>query len=222
VVERKLSRQINIGGVSILLQLGLVKPRGLVNEKDTFEIFVSRDFRERYDDTFTMRLAHDLRHRSERKRDSGASRSDDAAHSKLGSEAGLNLPDPKTIAASNRLNDYLTEFIEKRGRVSWQEGTRNYCERFLDFAPSLAENGPALFYSDDEFEFKQCLVMGIDRDWIILTTLFYAVLDIMFSNTFVSILVTYVGNRLVLSIRAYFAEINIGAKTLVDEKFLVK
>ncbi len=64
--------------------------------------------------------------------------------------------------------------------------------------------------------------MGIDRDWIILTTLFYAVLDIMFSNTFVSILVTYVGNRLVLSIRAYFAEINIGAKTLVDEKFLVK
>jgi hypothetical protein len=44
--------------------------------------------------------------------DSSASRSDDAAHS-LGSEAGLNLPDPKTIAASNRLNDYLTEFIEK-------------------------------------------------------------------------------------------------------------
>jgi hypothetical protein len=64
--------------------------------------------------------------------------------------------------------------------------------------------------------------MGIDRDWIILTSLFYAVLDLMFSNTFVSILVTYVGNRLVLSIRAYFAEINIGAKTLVDEKFLVK
>ena len=49
-------------------QLGLVKPRGLSDEKDTFEVFVSRDFRARYDDTFTTRLAFDLRHRAERKR----------------------------------------------------------------------------------------------------------------------------------------------------------
>jgi hypothetical protein len=54
-----------------------------------------------------------------------------------------------------------------------------------------------------------------------MSALFYAVLDLLFSNTFVSILVVYAANRLVAMVRSYFAGINISAKTLVDEKFLV-
>jgi meckelin len=221
-------------------QLGLVKPRGLSGDNEAFEVYFSRDFRTRYDEIFTTRLANDLAARTERKRDSSgaarqapdaagslstfaaASSNRDAVGSSVGAgTAGLNLPDPKTIAASNRLNDFLVEFVEKRGKLTWTEGLRNYCERFLDLPPAIAESGASLFYSDDEFSFKEVLMLGCERDWFIMSALFYAVLDLAFSNTFVSILVVFASNRLVSMLRSYFAAINISAKTLVDEKFFV-
>ena len=64
-------------------------------------------------------------------------------------------------------------------------------------------------------------MVGIERDWFIVSALYFAILDYMFSNTFVSVLVTYLTNLLVVALRGYFAKINIAAKSLVDEKFLL-
>ena len=103
----------------------------------------------------------------------------------------------------------------------WTEALRNYCEKFLDLPPQISDNGASLFYSDDEHDFRRVLMTGCERDWFIMSALFYAVLDVAFSNTFVSILVVFAANRLVSLVRSYFAGINISTKTLVDEKFLL-
>lgn len=99
--------------------------------------------------------------------------------------------------------------------------TRNYCEKFLDLPPLVNEAGPAMFFDDLDFEFKNILMVGIERDWFIVSALYYAILDYMFNNTFASCLVVYATNLIVVGLRSYFAKINIAAKTLVDERFLI-
>ena len=94
-------------------QLSLVKPRGLYDGKDTFEIFLARDFRSRYDDIFTNRLTADLKQRQQRRADNRANTSAaPLSANNSSSEALLSMPDSTVVNASNRLNSYLSDFIE--------------------------------------------------------------------------------------------------------------
>ena len=56
---------------------------------------------------------------------------------------------------------------------------------------------------------------------LLLNILSYSVCDLWFSNTAVSIIFTYIVNEVVVRIRGYLGQLNIAAKTMVDERFLI-
>lgn len=64
------------------------------------------------------------------------------------------------------------------------------------------------------------LVSGNEWDLILLNILTYSVCDLWFGSTALSILLTYLLDKLLVIVRAYFGERNIALKTSIDERFL--
>lgn len=63
--------------------------------------------------------------------------------------------------------------------------------------------------------------MGIEYEIIVFLTAMYAVCDLAFDNTFVSILVVFLANRFISYFRKQWGQTNVSKKTLVDERFLI-
>ena len=77
-----------------------------------------------------------------------------------------------------------------------------------------------MFYDDPSYEFKRVFLMGIEYDLTLLLILWYSAMDLAFGNTFVSILMTYLLNRLVHAARFHWGKVNLSRKTLIDYRFL--
>ena len=206
------------------------KKRGLTDGgKDTFTMYVSRQFRARYDRIFSSILARELTRRSlESRRAGGRGEGRDVTSSQTNIRNKTSLPmDDPLVAASHALNEFLKSFIEKNdtAHYPWEERYLRRTEVCCGIPPNRQHDSiQSDFYYDDpmidSFAFKRVLLMGIEHDFVIFLALFYACMDLLFSNTYVSIICTYVINRLLMFMRSHWGKINLSLKTLVDEQFL--
>jgi len=62
---------------------------------------------------------------------------------------------------------------------------------------------------------------GNEGDLLLFNILTYSVCDIWFSNTAVSLLLTFLMEMIVVTIRRHYGQSNIASKTMVDERFLI-
>ena len=65
------------------------------------------------------------------------------------------------------------------------------------------------------------MLMGIEYDLLIFLILFYACVDLLFGNTFASIISTYIVDRMIKGIRYHWGKLNVARKTLIDDRFLL-
>lgn len=69
--------------------------------------------------------------------------------------------------------------------------------------------------------FGECMFFGVEYDLLIFIIGFYSIVDLIFGNTFASILATFVMDRLLVFIRQKFGKKNVKEKTLIDDRFLM-
>jgi meckelin len=231
-------------------QRNWTKPRGLVEGKDAFELLVSRQFRARYDKIYSSLLAKELQRRqtARRRGAQGLSARErqaiEVAGARLGAAGGagggggggaggatLEIDSEKTLllsdrlmAASAALNEFLKSFVEKHEpqHFPWEEGFRTFFERRFGLPPTVQQDSlVSFFFEDAGLDFTRTLLMGIERDVILFLIIFYALADLAFGNTFVSVLLTYLCDRAITAARAHWGRINLSQKTLIDDRFLL-
>lgn len=127
------------------------------------------------------------------------------------------------IRANSSLSVFLTNFIDKNlSRFRWELGARTFLERRFNLPPAVREGfNVTLFYDDPDFAFTSTLMMGIENELCLFYALLYACTDLLFENTLVSCLVTFLADKLVSFARGHWGKANISRKTLIDPRFLI-
>lgn len=119
---------------------------------------------------------------------------------------------------------FLQGFIENsfthadlRRRVD----TPTWLQRVLNIAPPLLETGqPSVFFPDYSYHFTSVLFLGNEWDLAVMNALSYAIFDLWFSSTPVSILLTFLLDTLLCKIRHHWGKSAVSRSTLVDSRFL--
>lgn len=65
------------------------------------------------------------------------------------------------------------------------------------------------------------MFLGVEHDLLLFNIFFYCTVDLIFKNTFVSLITTWIVDEVLKQIRSYFGESNISKKALVDTRFLL-
>jgi meckelin len=217
------------------------KERGLIDGKDSFEVYFSRQFRAHYDKVFLSVLAneHKIRARRIRERNApGGGRGGMGAREAggdiemtgggMGNDMVAGNADffvsRELMEATRVFNMFMMAFMEKATpNYPWRERPRNYIQRRCDLIPQLnvAETNITTFFYDEDSHWTRSVLLGIEYDLIILLILFYSCLDLLFSNTLVSVLATYAMNWMIESIRDHWGAKNLSKKTIINERFLL-
>ena len=201
----------------------LCKSRGLLPDRDTFEIFVSAQFRQQYDEIYRDVLQYELSKMSQQRRVSFDMKREASEATKQ--ETDNILLSKQLIESSKLLSMFLSDFIEKSCPHAWELRELVGFERFFGPMPNLSLEKNCLFYDDLMCKFKSKLMrVGLQYDVAILWILTFCFVDhivLSTSNTVISILMTYILDSLLVKIRSHFGERNVSRKTMIDEKFLL-
>ncbi|CBN79640.1 conserved unknown protein [Ectocarpus siliculosus] len=139
-----------------------------------------------------------------------------------------NLPKKteKTVVAARELTGFLQGFIEQS--FTREELTRSYREplwwdRLIGTPPSMRQLAtyPCILYPDHKNWFTNATFLGIELDLLLLNMTAFHLFDQWFGDPTTSALLTFLLDRLVLGVRAYFGRANVSRKTLVDDRFLL-
>lgn len=204
-------------------EAGLTVDRSLEGappDAQSFEIFLSFDWRTQYNKIFNNLL-----------RPPTASEMMLSGRVNRGTTGGnlftsvKSTPPDKLISAWIELNTFLQGFVDnthasadlKRSVIQ-----PTYLEKLLHLAPDLSANGqPSVFYPNASFDYINMTLLGHELDMLCLNILSYSLFDIWFNNTATSILLCYLLNQLLTTIRSSIGQATIARKTLVDERFLI-
>lgn len=187
---------------------GLCTKRGLLKDSDvqSFEIFVSKEVRERYDKA--IRGAGQL----------SAARAGQSARRR-----GFNATPEDMLIRQRETNAFLTSFISGNlERETLKVRPKQYWERLINLPPEM--NGSAresIFLEDPAGSFKRLLLAGREHDVVLFHVIVFGFFDMRFANTFVAIFATYVADLIVRFARHHLAVRNIARKTLLDPRFLL-
>jgi len=198
--------------------------------KDIFQIFVSTQFRQQYDEIYRDVLQYELKRMNQQRMSSmtNATNRDRVPQSPRAQSTHTNenmLLSKQLIESSKTLSMFLCDFIEKSCPHKWDLRELIGFERFLGPNPNLMMEKNSVFYEDVMVEFKSTLMyIGLQSDLIILSILSFAFIDsVVLSerNSIVSILLTFIIDYSLATVRSYFGERNVSQKTLIDQKFLL-
>eukprot|EP00736_Rhodelphis_marinus_P002010 Rmarinus@m.25033 len=180
------------------------------NQMTSFEIYISPEIRRLLDDKFLILRKKELESQVSRK-GSGA------GQQKTQQEASQSL-----IEAHHKLTKFLATFIEQ-AQTNQRKNIldRTFLQQILSLPPDTTEFSETLFYNDPQYSFTRLLYLGVEMDILMFDMLLYALVDYGTANTFVAIVVTYIGDRILSFIREYFGEENLSRKTLVSDQFLL-
>jgi meckelin len=175
-------------------------PKQGENPKYTcFEVNVSKEWRDRYDETVTSnsRVAPGL------KKDALA---------------------VKHLKAQKRLNSFLQSFVDQTDpefdRVWRESAALQWCCRV---PPETGDK--SILTGDDKNLFSSVLFLGVETDLMLFNILTWSVVDLWAgddtgNNPALAAFITYLSDRLVRYVRGHFGRENLHAKTFVDERFL--
>ena len=174
----------------------------------TFNVFLSRAVRERYDSIYE----------GSRSRLPGPKRAVDGKGRPRGFRAG---PE-EALVRQKEVNAFLCAFVSGNLEAHKLEvRPKEYYERLLGLPPELGYSSKSVFLEDPAGRFKQLLLAGREYDLVVLSVLTYGTFDMVFQDTFVAIFATYLVDLAVRFARRELAKRNIAAKTLIDDRLLL-
>ena len=206
----------------------LCKSRGLIPDQDVFEIFVSTQFRQQYDEIYRDVLQFELNKLNQQKRLSFNinPNSNQQQQQQVNTQENYNIILSKQLIESSKLlSMFLCDFIEKSCPHKWEIRDLIGWERFFGPLPNLLMERNSIFYQDIMYKFKtELMYIGLQYHLIILNILTFCFIDFIIltkHNTIISLLITYIIDYILLKIRSYFGEKNVSRKTMIDQKFLL-
>ena len=194
--------------------------RGLEGAPDgiqTFEIYVSAAWKEKYDQVFGS-LQQQEQQQQEQQR--GA-----LPFKIMGLKGapGSRAPKDKLIKASRNLNRFLHGFVDRAdGDHEYRFNENTFVHRVLRVPPDLhGDTNYSLFYPDEEYTYDNVLMYGHEQDLMLMNILMFTTADLWFGNTLLSAFLTFGLELLVMYLRASSGQTNMAHKTMVDERFLI-
>jgi meckelin len=175
-------------------------PKQGENPKFTsFEVNVSKDWRERYDRTVSQT-------------------------SRASQDAGKDAIAVRNLKAQKKLNGFLQSFVDKTDpefdRIWRDSVAMNWCCRV---PPETSEK--SILLGDDKSLFTSVLFLGVEFDLMVFNILTWAVVDLWAgddtgNNPALAAFITYISDKLLRYVRGNLGTSNLHAKTYVDERFL--
>ena len=130
-------------------------------------------------------------------------------------------PTKQSMSAWKKMTKFLQDFVENEAKRTIITN-QSFLEKLLLQPPALAiSNQPSIFIPDPHFQYCRLLFLGRETDLLLFNILTYSVVDLWFSNTAASILITYLLNLAITWFRQSLGQANIAKKTLIDERFLI-
>eukprot|EP00297_Palpitomonas_bilix_P001829 CAMPEP_0113868268 /NCGR_PEP_ID=MMETSP0780_2-20120614/889_1 /TAXON_ID=652834 /ORGANISM="Palpitomonas bilix" /LENGTH=977 /DNA_ID=CAMNT_0000853321 /DNA_START=154 /DNA_END=3087 /DNA_ORIENTATION=- /assembly_acc=CAM_ASM_000599 len=188
-----------------------VAKRGLNSDEDlqSFEIFVTKSFRERYDATFPMG-AEAARQTVKRGNAPPSRQYKDAV-------------DPARVRQRDKLSEFLCRFVmeaepEHKRKIS----DKRFINKLLSLPPDdIGGSDMSSFVKDPSYSYKKVLFHGIEFQLILAELLFYLFWDWFFASSFLSAFCCLCLHVLLGIMRKFLGQKNVEKKTLVDARYLL-
>lgn len=180
----------------------------------TFEIHVSAQWKEKYDQVYGTLMQQE---EMERQRQGGAL----GFVMKTGGAAKGTAPDT-LLKASKNLNRFLIGFIGKDlPEFEYRFAENLFTHRYLRIPPEMhADQSASIFYEDPGYTFVSVILYGCEWDLMLFNILTFTTMNVWY-GTIVAALITYIMDNVFVIVRGSFGQQNVATKTMVDDRFLV-
>jgi len=193
---------------------GQVFKRGLApnSEDQVFEIFVTKEFRDKYDALFmapVMQAEAAAKSQPDKK-------SRPFQRAQIGGAQMMEL-----VLAKDALNQHLQKFISE---IQGNPGAiRDKSKSFqaLGLPPEMSTANSAMFYTDRRNVFNRVFPLGQEHRLLVFDMVMYTMWRMISGDVFLAALLTFVTQGVVGKIREKLMQDNLAAKTLVDDRFLI-
>jgi meckelin len=122
------------------------------------------------------------------------------------------LPPEKVVTAWNEMLQFLSEFIENNLQLSGLRHVvleESYTNSLFRTAPDLSVPGqPSVLRTDRDWRFTSIWFLGREMDLLLFNILTYSVLDLMFGNTALSIMLCYLCDWLLCQARQSLGQVS--------------
>jgi len=211
---------------------GLVTTRGFTPDSSvqTYEIYLSRQMRIKYDAAFLGALYSEPR-RNPNRRQPQRTQAGAVANARA---KGFNAQPEEGIARQRELNRYLMSYLStptptaggslsgsSSGQVEKPIVRMKRGSEVYGYPPEMGYGERSIFLEDAAGCFKRLLLAGREFDVVLFTILTYALFDMSTGNTYVAIFFAYALDYIYGAARSAKAVENIGKKTLLDDRFLL-
>jgi len=212
----------------------LVTTRGFTPDSNvqTYEIYLSRRMREKYDAAFAGVLyAEPTRRPPPGRRNVRTTRGPVSVRTK-----GFRAAPDEGLKRQRELNRYLMGYLATPS----PQAASNLDERAAGGAPAekpivrakigneqyglppdMGYGERSIFLEDTEGRFKRLLLAGREYDVVMFMVLTYCLFDMATQNTYIAIFFAYIFDFVLRAVRSELASRNIAAKTLLDDRFLL-
>jgi meckelin len=207
---------------------GKIKGRGITDDKNdnlqTYEIYLSYTMRQIYDGLYFFPTLQEI--------DKGKQ------YDRIQNQAKFvnvfkYIPESLHTGNIYEINKFMNNHLkEKIEQVTMQKKLlvkeKSMCERFFEFPPSIDLTSrkvkELVFYKDPGRNFEDVLFIGMELEWLIFVIYIFNMwciaLEKYGQSLPISILMTYVMERIFWKIRIFFGEKNVAKKAVVDNRFL--
>jgi len=175
-------------------------------------MFVTQAWRSKYDKIFHSALSKHIRQQHDK--------------SGLGGGRDSRPPDKNQVKSlskqARKLTQFLKTFVAKTNELKWGTRERTFMNRIMEVPPDLSIGGSeSVVYPDPAHEWTRCLLYGVESELLLFNILTFAMCDLWFDDSLVSVVLTYLMEQLVVGVRSSFGQKNLAEKTLIDERFLI-
>merc|ERR1711998_468811 len=180
----------------------------------TFEIYIMETFRMELEETYLASTRTDTGRKQQR------------GNKKPGYGGAANGPARLPEEYMQRLQQYNKMNALLKKKINGQDNLKIDRKTFWQhkFGSEFGSANVGLsntFLYDDEYGFTKVLLMGREADFVVFHILCYAVWDLAFSNTCITVVLVWIIDKMMLSLRSERGIKNIALKTLMDERFLI-
>jgi len=189
----------------------LCSTRGLLpnSSQQVFEMHVTQQLRSHFESIYLF-LIHE----------STVPKSNDSRSllPSLSSQRGI--PTEKLVKAYAAVNKFLSMFLDHSlPDHPYQVREKAPSQKAFNIPPDLRQSSQSILFGAGLKDLAGILFLGVEYDLLLFNILVYSVVDLA-SNTPISILVTFMVDKLLLIVRTWWGQKNLSTKTLVDSRFL--
>merc|ERR1719399_488841 len=132
---------------------------------DCFEVYVTRSWRQKYDEIFT-KASQRLRNRK------STTGGEQASGKRFFGGKLQQVPPDQLLKAYRRLNRFLRHFINKTSREHKREMRQNtFQNRLLRIPPELTSADTSVVFGDSSFRFRRVLFLGEEYNLLVFNIL---------------------------------------------------